>query len=111
VLLDLVVRDKRERLVSDLKAQDVDVYGDGVKQTPKSFQLATGREQTATDERAKAAQTGTAQPAPGLSALREIDLASIVCRRMRSAAAIPPCPRAPSRPPRPHWFTKRPWTG
>ena len=82
VLLDLVVRDKRERLVSDLKAADVDVYEDGVKQTPKSFQLVTGREQTAADERAKAAQTVTAKPTPGLNALREINLVSIVFTRM-----------------------------
>jgi VWFA-related protein len=82
VLLDLVVRDKRERLVSDLKAGDVEVYEDGVKQTPKSFQLVTGREQTATDERAKAAQAGTAQPAAGLNALREINLVSVVFTRM-----------------------------
>jgi VWFA-related protein len=87
VLLDLVVRDKRERLVSDLKTEDVVVYEDGVKQTPKSFLLVTGREQTATDERAKAAragaaQAGTAQAAPGLNALREINLVSIVFTRM-----------------------------
>lgn len=82
VLLDLVVRDKRERLVSDLKAGDVEVYEDGVKQTPKSFQLVTGREQTATDERAKAAQAGTAQAAAGLNALREINLVSVVFTRM-----------------------------
>jgi VWFA-related protein len=84
VLLDLVVRDKRERLVSDLKAGDVEVYEDGVKQTPKSFQLVTGREQTVTDERAKVAQaaTGTAQPAAGLNALREINLVSVVFTRM-----------------------------
>lgn len=82
VLLDLVVRDKRERLVSDLKAGDVEVYEDGVKQTPKSFQLVTGREQTVADERAKAAQAGTAQAAAGLNALREINLVSVVFTRM-----------------------------
>jgi VWFA-related protein len=82
VLLDLVVRDKRERLVSDLKAGDVEVYEDGVKQTPKSFQLVTGREQTSADERAKVAQEVTAKPAAGLNALREINLVSIVFTRM-----------------------------
>jgi VWFA-related protein len=82
VLLDLVVRDKRERLVSDLKAGDVEVYEDGVKQTPKSFQLVTGREQTVADERAKVAQEVTAKPTAGLNALREINLVSIVFTRM-----------------------------
>jgi len=80
VLLDLVVRDKRERLVSDLKPGDVEVYEDGVKQTPKSFQLVTGGEQTAAD--AKATQAATAQPNTRLNALREINLVSIVFTRM-----------------------------
>lgn len=77
VLLDLVVRDKRERLVSDLKPGDVEVYEDGVKQTPKSFQLVTGTEQTTIDEQAKADQ-----PAPRLNALREVNLISILFTRM-----------------------------
>ena len=82
VLLDLVVRDKRERLITDLKSGDVEVYEDGVKQTPKSFQLVTGSEQSTIDEQTKATQAGTAQPAARLNALREINLVSILFTRM-----------------------------
>ena len=82
VLLDLVVRDKHERLISDLKPEDVEVYEDGVKQTPRSFQLVSGREQTATDVRTKAQRASSSQPAEGLNTLREINLVSIVFARM-----------------------------
>ena len=82
VLLDLVVRDKRERLVTDLKAGDVDIYEDGVKQTPKSFQLVTGGEQAAVDERAKLSQAAASGPVARLNARRETNLVSIVFTRM-----------------------------
>src|SRR5215204_6118102 len=41
VLLDVVVRDKRGRLVNDLAASDFDVYEDGVRQEVNSFRLVT----------------------------------------------------------------------
>jgi len=82
VLLDLVARDKHERLVSDLKPEDVEVYEDGVKQTPRSFQLVTGRDQTAADVRTKAQRAASSQSAARLNALREINLVSIVFTRM-----------------------------
>ena len=41
VLLDMVVRDKRGRLVKNLTASDVEVYEDGVLQKLESFRLIT----------------------------------------------------------------------
>ncbi|HEV2668140.1 MAG TPA: VWA domain-containing protein [Blastocatellia bacterium] len=54
VLLDMVVRDKKGRLVKDLKASDVEVYEDGVQQKLESFRLIT-RADEAEAARAKAA--------------------------------------------------------
>ena len=76
VLIDFVVRDKRERLVSDLKAEDVEVYEDGVKQTPRAFRAVTGREQIEYEEKAKAAVAEGKSVA--LNPLREINLVSII---------------------------------
>src|SRR5262245_43999228 len=54
VLLDMVVRDKKGRLVKDLKASDVEVYEDGVPQKLESFRLIT-RAAEAEEAKAKAA--------------------------------------------------------
>ena len=43
VLLDLVVRDKHERLIGDLKPEDIAIYEDGVQQTPNSINIITAR--------------------------------------------------------------------
>src|SRR5262247_3742885 len=53
VLLDMVVRDKKGRLVKDLKASDVEVYEDGVPQKLESFRLIT-RAAEAAEAKAKA---------------------------------------------------------
>ena len=44
VLLDMVVRDKHHKLVTDLRAEDVEVYEDGVRQDVKHFRLVEGGE-------------------------------------------------------------------
>jgi len=49
VLLDIVVRDKRNRLVKDLTPADFEVYEDGVLQKVDSFRLIT-RESEATNK-------------------------------------------------------------
>jgi len=54
VLLDMVVRDKKGRLVKDLKASDVEVYEDAVPQKLESFRLIT-RADEAEEAKAKAA--------------------------------------------------------
>src|SRR5262245_42076825 len=41
VLLDVVVKDKRGRAVTDLAAADFEVFEDGVKQPVESFRLVT----------------------------------------------------------------------
>src|SRR5215475_683237 len=41
VLLDVVVKDKHGRAVTDLSAADFDVFEDGVKQPVQSFRLIT----------------------------------------------------------------------
>src|SRR5579863_6226990 len=42
VMLDLVVRDKKGKPVSDLKADDVVVFDNGVRQKLNSFRLVSG---------------------------------------------------------------------
>src|ERR1022692_5229861 len=42
VALDLVVRDKKGRLVKNLAPADVEIYEDGVRQQLRSFRLVTG---------------------------------------------------------------------
>ncbi len=42
VLLDFVVRDKRRKIVKNLKPGDVEIYEDGVRQKILSFRLAAG---------------------------------------------------------------------
>src|SRR5436190_22541329 len=42
VSTDLVVRDERGQFVADLRAQDFDVYEDGVKQDIAAFSLTHG---------------------------------------------------------------------
>jgi VWFA-related protein len=79
VLLDLVVRDKHERLVENLKPEDFEIYEDGVKQTPKSFKVIAGKEQTEFEQREKASSSQTSQ---GLNPLREINLVSIIFSQM-----------------------------
>src|SRR5580692_6019078 len=43
--LDLVVRNKKGRQVKNLKADDVEIYEDGVRQQLLSFRLVPGREE------------------------------------------------------------------
>src|SRR5581483_1451159 len=44
VLLDFVARDKHNKLVKDLRAEEVEVYEDGVKQSLRSFHFREGSE-------------------------------------------------------------------
>ena len=79
VLLDLVVRDKHERLIGDLKPEEIAIYEDGGKQTPKSFNVITGKEQTEFEQKEKESGSQTAR---GLNPLRQINLVSIVFSSM-----------------------------
>lgn len=61
VLLDVVVRDKKGRLVKDLKQSDFEIYEDGDKQTLSSFRMLDR-----TDDRLSIPEAaGATQPAPG----------------------------------------------
>ena len=83
VLLDMVVRDKHHHLVTDLRANEVEIYEDGVRQDLKSFQLVHGAEQLQTER--VAAQTPQTRPGntslPGATSknsLKQINFVSIV---------------------------------
>lgn len=58
VLLEVVVRDRRGRLVRNLKPQDLEIYEDGVRQEIRAFRFAGA-------ERRRSEQRAEAQPAPG----------------------------------------------
>lgn len=81
VLLDIVARDKRGRPVNDLKADELEVYEDGVKQAPTSFRRI---EKTSF---ASAASLATVKgTAPGATTtvdpLRQINLVTLVFERL-----------------------------
>jgi VWFA-related protein len=62
VLLDMVVRDKKGRIVKDLKASDVEVYEDGAPQKLESFRLITRAAEAEADKAKAAAGDQTKQP-------------------------------------------------
>ena len=65
VLLDVVVHDAHGRLITNLKAGDVGVYEDGVRQDVRSFRLVAGSEVHIEDQK----QAAEAKVSPGSSAL------------------------------------------
>jgi len=81
VALDLVVRDKKGRLVTNLKPGDVEIYEDGVRQEIRSLRLVGGE---APVQQEQPAESGGAQPAQAASAhppampLRSVNLVCIV---------------------------------
>lgn len=78
VLLEVVVRDRRGRLVRNFKPEDLEIYENGVKQDIRAFRLAgverrrTERAETPVSAPAAAAQTPRAMP------LRAVNLLCIV---------------------------------
>ncbi len=79
VLLDLVVRDKHERVVRDLKPDEIEVYEDGVRQNVKTFSFVDGREVVRIEGgRPVAAASGQPSALSQLNPLREINLVSII---------------------------------
>jgi VWFA-related protein len=63
VSLDIVVRDKKGRVVKDLTPTDFEVYEDGVRQKVESFRLVV-RETVATDKSGKKSEPTTETTAP-----------------------------------------------
>jgi VWFA-related protein len=89
VLLDLVVRDKHQHPVTDLRPEEVEVYEDGVRQNLRVFRNIRGSEQLATERSAEGASNSTqsaqpAQPAKSgetphpLNSMRQVNFVSVV---------------------------------
>lgn len=74
VLLDFIVRDRGEKLVQNLRVEDVEVYENGVKQDVKSFRFVGGE---AGRLEAKEAETG-AEPGKSAQKLQELNLVCFV---------------------------------
>jgi VWFA-related protein len=71
VLLDLVVRDKKGKPITDLKPEDITVLDNGVKQTFTSFRLVSGSDAVSSIGSAKA-----------LDALRQVRLVTLAFEAM-----------------------------
>jgi VWFA-related protein len=83
VLLDFVVRDKHQKLVKDLRPEDIQIFEDGVPQKLRSFAFRDGR----TSPNAPSSRAGRSN-----DALRQINLVTLVFEGMsplsRRAAAV-----------------------
>jgi VWFA-related protein len=83
VLLDLVVRDKHQHAVTNLRPEEVEVYEDGVRQTVRVFRNIQGSEQLQT-ERSIAGAPNAAAPAKSgedqhpLNSMRQVNFVSVV---------------------------------
>src|SRR5580700_475598 len=85
VLLDLVVRDKKGKPITDLKPEDLTILDNGVKQTLTSFRLVSGSEAISS--------TGASKPLDALRQLRLVTLAfeamsDISQRKLARSAAL-----------------------
>jgi VWFA-related protein len=79
VALDLVVRDKKGRLVKNLTSGDVEIYEDGVRQQIRSFRLVTGDAAPAQSVNEPPSSGASLPPAPASPApLRANNLVCIV---------------------------------
>jgi VWFA-related protein len=74
VLLDFIARDKHQKLLTNLRAEDIEVLEDGVPQTLRSFRYVGGRNESARQNEPVRAPAGPTLAAP----LREINLVSLV---------------------------------
>jgi VWFA-related protein len=88
VALDLVVRDKKGRLVKNLKPGDVEIYEDGVRQEIRSLRLVGGEApappaQPAADRQSAEAQPETAEPVrPAAMPLHGLELICVVFHQL-----------------------------
>ncbi len=85
VLLDLIVRDKKGRPVSDLKAADIEIYEDGVRQSVSSFRAINRTAEAMIDSANTSAAPGV-KAIPGTAktadVARQINLVSFVFERL-----------------------------
>ncbi len=86
VLLDVVVRDKKGRLVKDVTAKDFEVTDDGVPQTIRSFRLVTAPEAVSgTAVPGSTTPAGEKVPA-SLDPLRQVRIVTLVFDRLGTDA-------------------------
>lgn len=82
VVLDVVVRDKHHRPVTDLRPEEVKVYEDGVQQKVNDFRGVQGAEQLKTElkmsEQSQQPGQRAAVPSSATSQLRQMNFVSIV---------------------------------
>jgi VWFA-related protein len=82
VLLDLVVRDKHQHPITDLRPEEVELYEDGVRQEIKVFNNVQGKEQLQTEQRLaqgeSATPTDSAGPEHSRNTLRQINFVSVI---------------------------------
>jgi VWFA-related protein len=78
VLLDLVVRDKHNHPIANLRPEEIEVYEDGVRQQIKAFRDVEGKEQLQAEQRAAASEASTQAPAQPRKTLRQVNFVSIV---------------------------------
>jgi hypothetical protein len=91
VLLDFIARDKHQKLVTDLRPEDIEILEDGIPQRARSFQYRHGFDKSARrDEPAHARGGGNMSYAP----LGEINVVSLVFERLS-----PDCRRQAGQPP------------
>src|ERR1035438_2466175 len=76
VALDLVVRDKKGRLIKNLTAGDVEIYEDGVRQQIRSCRLVTG---DAAPARPVPEQPSSGAPLPPVTSPMPLRAHSLVC--------------------------------
>src|SRR5262245_13629757 len=98
VLLDIVARDKKGRPITDLKADEIEVYEDGVKQQINSFRKVektdltegAGASNDAAGNAAGAQPHNVAGAAPGntVDPLRQINLVTMVFERLNNEGRL-----------------------
>jgi VWFA-related protein len=83
VLLDAVVRDKKERLIRDLKPEEIRVFEDGVPQKLQTFRFTDTDSDEQQPQGVKSATAAAiAQNAPALNPLHNLNIVTIVFERM-----------------------------
>jgi VWFA-related protein len=82
VLLDVVARDKKGAPVTNLRAEDLTLFDNGVERPIKSLRLIQGSGVLAAEEKRQALQTGTAPAEKPLNPLHEIRLVTLIFNRL-----------------------------
>ena len=81
VILDLVVRDKHQHAITDLRPQEVEIYEDGVRQKLNDFRNVAGAEQLQAERKMEKSDSPiSAHAAPGkpTTLLPELNFVSVV---------------------------------